>query len=57
MFSGIGGSLIYSVYVAIDLHMIAEKISIDDYILGAITLYVDLITLFIHILQAIGKRK
>ena len=53
-FSGI---IIYSVYVVIDLWMIAERIEIDDYILGAITLYVDLVTLFIHILQALGKAK
>jgi len=57
MVEGIGGSIIYGAYVAIDLHLIAEKISIDDYILGAITLYVDLITLFIKILQVVGKKK
>jgi protein lifeguard len=57
MIEGLGGSLIYGAYVAIDLHLIAEKIDIDDYILGAITLYVDLITLFIKILQVVGKRK
>ena len=57
MMYGIGGSFIYGVYVAIDLHLIAERIGIEDYILAAITLYIDLITLFIHILQAVGKRK
>jgi FtsH-binding integral membrane protein len=57
MIDGLAGSLIYGAYVAIDLHLIAEKIDIDDYILGAITLYVDLITLFIKILQVVGKRK
>ena len=54
---GIGGSIIYGIYVIIDLKMIQEKISVDDYILGAITLYVDLITLFVKILQVVGKRK
>lgn len=57
MVYGLSGSIIYGAYVAIDLWLISEKIPIDDYILGAITLYVDLITLFIHILQALGKRK
>ena len=55
--SGLGGSLVYSIYVCIDLKIISDKIEIDDYILGAITLYVDLITLFIHILQIFGKKK
>jgi len=57
IFEGVGGSLIYGVYVIIDLKLISEKISIDDYILGAISLYVDLITLFVHILRIVGKRK
>jgi FtsH-binding integral membrane protein len=54
---GAAGSIIYSLYVIIDLKLISSKIEIDDYILGAMTLYIDLITLFIHILQLIGSRK
>ena len=57
MMEGIGGSLIYGIYVIIDLKMIQEKIQVDDYILGAVTLYIDLITLFVKILQVVGKRK
>ncbi len=57
IFEGVGGSLIYGMYVIIDLKLISEKIAIDDYILGAVTLYVDLITLFVHILRIVGKRK
>ena len=57
MLYGTGGAIIYGFYVMIDLRMIAEKIEIDDYILGAITLYLDLITLFIHILRIFGKIK
>ena len=51
------GILVYGLYVIIDLKMIAERLEIDDYILGAITLYVDLITLFIHILRILGNKK
>ena len=54
---GCGGSLIYGFYVIIDLKLISDKIEIDDYILGALTLYIDLITLFVHLLQIFGKRK
>ena len=51
------GSITYSIYVIVDLWLIVDRIEIDDYILGALTLYLDLITLFIHILQALGKAK
>ena len=51
------GILTYGLYVILDLRAIAERIEIDDYILGALTLYLDLMTLFVHILQALGKRK
>jgi FtsH-binding integral membrane protein len=54
---GIGASLIFSIYVVIDLKMIQEHMDVDDYILGAITLYIDLITLFVKILQVVGKRR
>ncbi len=47
---GLGASLIYSVYVVIDLKMIQEQMDVDDYIIGALTLYIDLITLFVKIL-------
>lgn len=57
MIYSVAGILIYGIYVIIDLKMISERIEIDDYILGAITLYLDLITLFVYILQAMGKRK
>ena len=51
------GILIYGIYVIVDLKMLTERIEIDDYILGALTLYIDLMTLFIYILQALGDRK
>ena len=47
---GLGASLIYSIYVVIDLKMIQEHMDVDDYIIGALTLYMDLITLFVKIL-------
>lgn len=49
-----GGIVVYGIYVIADLKIIADKLDIDDYILGAITLYMDLITLFIHILRILG---
>ncbi len=51
------GIVVYGIYVIADLKIIAERLEIDDYILGAITLYMDLITLFIHILRILGSKK
>jgi FtsH-binding integral membrane protein len=54
---GLGGAFVYGLYVIIDIKLISEKIEIDDYILGALTLYLDLINLFIQILKILGKAK
>ena len=48
---------IYGAYVVIDLHLLATRISIDDYILGAMMLYIDLLRIFIFILRIVGRRK
>ncbi|XP_053207729.1 protein lifeguard 1-like [Panonychus citri] len=50
------GALLFSAYLVIDTQMIVGgshklQFSPEDYILGAITLYVDIINIFIHILQ------
>jgi FtsH-binding integral membrane protein len=51
------GTLIYGAYVVIDLHLVATQVSIDDYILGAMMLYIDLLRIFIFILRIVGRRK
>ena len=54
-------ALIYSVYLLIDTQMILggrhNQVQLDDYILGATVLYVDIISLFLKILQLLGKKK
>lgn len=50
------GALLFSAYLVVDTQMIVGgnhklQFSPEDYILGAITLYVDIINIFIHILQ------
>ena len=54
---GTGGSIIYGIYILVDLKLISDDIDLDDYILGAVMLYADLVMLFLRILQAIGSRK
>jgi len=57
----IGIAAIYSVYLLIDTQLILggknKELTLDNYILGAILLYIDIIQLFMHILRIIGKLK
>ena len=55
-------AVIYSVYILVDTQMILggsrhKQVQLDDYILGATVLYVDIISLFLKILQLLGKKK
>ena len=47
------------IYVLIDLVQIMtpEAFGMDDYILGALMLYVDLVRMFIYILAILGSNK
>jgi hypothetical protein len=53
-------SIIYSIYILIDTQLILgrgeNKISLDDYILGATILYIDIIGLFLRLLRLLGER-
>ena len=60
------GILLYSLYLIIDTQMIVggksmsgDKVqcSMDDYIIGALMLYIDIIMLFIYILRILGATK
>ena len=54
------GVLIFGLYLVIDTQLILgegrHKLSIDDYILGAMILYVDIIMIFVYLLQLLGGR-
>lgn len=60
-FCTIGGIIIYSLYIIYDTQLILGefglKYKIDDYVLAALNLYIDIIYLFIKILQIVGKLK
>ena len=45
------GSIIFVLYILYDTHAIMNYLSYDDYVLGAVNLYLDFINLFIMILQ------
>jgi FtsH-binding integral membrane protein len=50
----------FSIYLIVDTQLImggrSYELSMDDYVLGAIILYVDIITIFIEILKLVGDK-
>ncbi|KAF8320717.1 hypothetical protein DL93DRAFT_2052386 [Clavulina sp. PMI_390] len=54
LFYGIGGSLLFSGYVVYDTYIITKRLSPDEYIMGAISLYLDFINLFLSILRVLN---
>ena len=53
------GVLIVGFYILIDLVQIMtpDVISYDDYILGAMMLYIDIVRMFVYILMILGSKK
>lgn len=57
------GALLYGIYLIIDTILITGgkqtsnvKISMDDYIIGALMLYIDIVMLFVYILRILGNK-
>ena len=50
------GIVLFSAYIMYDVSMIMNKLGYDDYIVAALELYLDIINLFIRILQVLGGR-
>ena len=52
---------IYSIYILVDTQLILggkkKELTLDNYVMGAMILYVDIIGLFLKILQLLGDRK
>jgi FtsH-binding integral membrane protein len=55
------GVMLYSMYLIYDTQLVMGKFgaeySIDDYILAAMMIYIDIIQLFLYILQLLGSRR
>jgi len=51
----IGGCLIFSGYIVYDTYLINKRLSPDEYIMGAISLYLDFINLFLNILRVLNN--
>mmetsp|Transcript_1658 Transcript_1658/g.3173 ORF Transcript_1658/g.3173 Transcript_1658/m.3173 type:complete len:241 (-) Transcript_1658:511-1233(-) len=53
----VGGACIFSLYIVFDTSMLMERHSVDEYILAAINLYLDIINLFMYILRILAELK
>ena len=53
------GIVLYSIFLIVDTQMISNNygLSTEDYILGAILLYMDIVMIFLYILQFLGSSK
>ena len=49
------GVVIFSIYIVFDTRMIMTKLDLDQYAIGALMIYIDLIQLFLYILQLFGN--
>lgn len=50
----VGGALIFALFIIYDTHMLMHTLSPEEYILAAINIYLDIINLFLHILQILA---
>lgn len=56
------GALVFSAYIVLDTQLIVggkakHRFSVDDYCMAAINIYVDIIQLFLYLLQLFGDRR
>lgn len=51
------GGIVFALFIAYDAILIRDKFDVDDYIFAALTLYFDIIRLFIFILRILGSKK
>jgi FtsH-binding integral membrane protein len=49
------GVVIFSIYIVFDTRMIMQVLDLDEYAIGALMIYIDLIQLFLYILQLFGS--
>jgi len=51
----VGGALVFALYIVYDVSLIAQRLSPDEYVSAAISLYLDIINLFLHILRILAE--
>ena len=48
------GAVLFSLYLIVDLWLTYEIYEIDDYVIAAVDIYLDIINIFIYILALLG---
>jgi FtsH-binding integral membrane protein len=52
--------MLFGIYLIIDTQLIIGgkrlELSLDDYVIGALILYMDIIQIFLYLLQMMGRR-
>lgn len=51
------GAFVFSAFIVVDTQMIMRTLSTDEYVLGAINLYLDILNLFLYILRILNSRE
>ena len=51
----VGGAALFSLYIVFDVYMISKRLGPDEYIPAAITLYLDIVNLFLHLLRILSE--
>lgn len=55
-----GFAILFSAYIVIDTQMIIgdgkNNLSLDDWVMGSILLYMDIVGLFLKVLRILGKK-
>ncbi|KAM0754910.1 hypothetical protein T439DRAFT_283945 [Meredithblackwellia eburnea MCA 4105] len=54
MFIAGGGCLLFSLYIVFDTHMLLNRLHIDDWVLACVSLYLDILNLFLQILRLLS---
>jgi len=49
------GTLLFSMYLVYDTNMLITKHSVDEYIWASVELYLDMINLFLYILELLNR--
>jgi len=50
----VGGAALFSLYIVYDVFLIAKRLGPDEYVPAAITLYLDILNLFLHLLRILA---
>lgn len=61
IFISVALTVVYTIYLLIDIQLVMggkrNNLTMDNYVMGAMLIYCDIIRLFLNILRILGKKK